>query len=179
LILSEGPFLGLGKGYITKEALDTPWCHYQTLAPTQEGEKPAPEAKNDREKGQKGPFKIRHLRSELSRYARALCSPVHLTVRSFRHVLGIQPSYPVSHPLNSAFLVTEVLRRSFAACSARHVLLGWTGAPSRATWMHRSCFTWLRFSPQRWPERAPAPSAPRVPSAWRAPPAHNVSALFQ
>jgi hypothetical protein len=40
-ILSERSFLGLGKGYITKEALDTPWCHYQTLAPTQEGEKPA------------------------------------------------------------------------------------------------------------------------------------------
>jgi hypothetical protein len=40
--------------YITREALDTPWCHYQTLAPTQEGEKPAPEAKNDREKGQNG-----------------------------------------------------------------------------------------------------------------------------
>jgi hypothetical protein len=38
-ILSERSFLGLGKGYITKEALDTPWCHYQTLAPTQEGEK--------------------------------------------------------------------------------------------------------------------------------------------
>jgi hypothetical protein len=38
----------------TKEALDTPWRHYQTLAPTQEGEKPAPEAKNDREKGQNG-----------------------------------------------------------------------------------------------------------------------------
>jgi hypothetical protein len=49
-ILSERSFLGLGKGYITKEALDTPWCHYQTIAPTQEGEKPAPEAKNDREK---------------------------------------------------------------------------------------------------------------------------------
>jgi hypothetical protein len=53
-ILSERSFLGLGKGYITKEALDTPWCHYQTLAPPQEGEKPAPEAKNDREKGQNG-----------------------------------------------------------------------------------------------------------------------------
>ena len=51
---AKDPLLGLGKGYITKEALDTPWCHYQTLAPTQEGEKPAPEAKNDREKGQNG-----------------------------------------------------------------------------------------------------------------------------
>jgi hypothetical protein len=40
--------------YITKGALDTRWCHYQTLAPTQEGEKPAPEEKNDREKGQNG-----------------------------------------------------------------------------------------------------------------------------
>jgi hypothetical protein len=35
-------------------ALDTRWCHYQTLAPTQKGEKPAPEVENDREKGQNG-----------------------------------------------------------------------------------------------------------------------------
>jgi hypothetical protein len=42
------------QGYITKGALDTRWCHYQTLAPTQlEGEKPAPEDENDREKGRK------------------------------------------------------------------------------------------------------------------------------
>jgi hypothetical protein len=40
----------LGKGYITKGALDTRWCHYQTLAPTQKGEKPAPGDENDREK---------------------------------------------------------------------------------------------------------------------------------
>ena len=53
LFSAKDPLEVLGKGYITKEALDTPWCHYQTLAPTQEGEKPAPEAKNDREKGQK------------------------------------------------------------------------------------------------------------------------------
>jgi hypothetical protein len=39
-ILSEGSSLVLGKGYITKGALDTRWCHYQTLAPTQKGEKP-------------------------------------------------------------------------------------------------------------------------------------------
>jgi hypothetical protein len=51
---AKDPLLVLGKGYITKGALDTRWCHYQTLAPTQEGEKPAPEAKNDREKGQNG-----------------------------------------------------------------------------------------------------------------------------
>jgi hypothetical protein len=44
----------LGTGYITKEALDTRWCHYQTLAPTQKGEQPAPEDENDREKGRNG-----------------------------------------------------------------------------------------------------------------------------
>jgi hypothetical protein len=39
---------------ITKGALVTRWCHYryQTLAPTQKGEKPAP-YENDREKGHK------------------------------------------------------------------------------------------------------------------------------
>jgi hypothetical protein len=53
-ILSEGSSLVLGKGYITKGALDTRWCHYQTLAPTQKGEKPAPADENDREKGRNG-----------------------------------------------------------------------------------------------------------------------------
>ena len=48
-ILSEGSSQVLGKGNITKGALDTRWCHYQTLAPTQKGEKPAPEDENDRE----------------------------------------------------------------------------------------------------------------------------------
>jgi hypothetical protein len=39
----------LGKGYITKGALDTRWCHYQTPTPTQKGEKPAPEDENDKD----------------------------------------------------------------------------------------------------------------------------------
>jgi hypothetical protein len=40
------------KGYIHAEgALDTRWCHYQTLAPSQKGEEPAPGDENDREKG--------------------------------------------------------------------------------------------------------------------------------
>jgi hypothetical protein len=36
------------KGYITKGAQDTRWCHYQTLASTQKGEEPAPGDENDR-----------------------------------------------------------------------------------------------------------------------------------
>jgi hypothetical protein len=51
---AKDPLQVLGKGYITKRALDTRWCHYQTLAPTQKGEKPAPEDENDREKGRNG-----------------------------------------------------------------------------------------------------------------------------
>jgi hypothetical protein len=55
IIFSEkSSLLGLGKGYITKEALDTRWCHYQTLAPIQEDEKPAPEVENDKEKSRNG-----------------------------------------------------------------------------------------------------------------------------
>jgi hypothetical protein len=45
---AKDPLEVLGKGYITKGTLDTRWCHYQTLAPTQKGEKPAPGDENER-----------------------------------------------------------------------------------------------------------------------------------
>jgi hypothetical protein len=56
LILSERSALVLGKGYITKGALDTRWCHYQTKYPLNSA------------------FPYRSC-TDLARNARALCCP--------------------------------------------------------------------------------------------------------
>jgi hypothetical protein len=58
---------------ITKGALDTRWCHYQTLAPAQKGEKPAPEVLTEK-RAEKDPLNSAFLAGVLPTPSAARCT---------------------------------------------------------------------------------------------------------